>query len=113
MSLFGRLKEKWVPKDENSKAFRRQMAEKISGKLIRYTTERRDNAETVIGHDGNISLRNGQIIVLSGGEIVLRANVDDLRASELLSHDGVILTAPDLEHGGEERTIVAYYLYFR
>jgi hypothetical protein len=36
-----------------------------------------------------------------------------MKASELLSLDGVIITAPDLERNGEEHTIVAYYKYFR
>jgi len=43
----------------------------------------------------------------------MRTNVEDMHASELLSLDGVIITAPDLEQGGKERTIIAYYKYFR
>ena len=34
-------------------------------------------------------------------------------ASELLSKDGVIITAPDLEHGGAVRTVIVYYVYYR
>ena len=30
-----------------------------------------------------------------------------------LSKDGVVLTGPDLEHGGKERTVIAYYVYYR
>ena len=33
--------------------------------------------------------------------------------AELMSGDGVILTAHDLEHGGEYRSVVAYYSYYR
>ena len=36
-----------------------------------------------------------------------------MQASELLSKEGAILTAPDLENGGAVRTIVVYYVYFR
>ena len=27
--------------------------------------------------------------------------------------DGVVITAPDLEHEGRERTIIVYYVYYR
>jgi hypothetical protein len=36
-----------------------------------------------------------------------------MQASELLSKEGAIITAPDLEKGGEMRTIIVYYVYFR
>jgi hypothetical protein len=39
--------------------------------------------------------------------------VDDLQIWELLSRDGVVLTGPDLENGGVERTVIAYYVYYR
>ncbi|MBE6565226.1 MAG: hypothetical protein E7655_08145 [Ruminococcaceae bacterium] len=111
--MFKNIKNLFKSKNENSRAFRMEMAEKISNKIIKYTAERVDDVELVIGREGSISLRNGQIIVLSGGNIVMRTNVEDMHASELLSLDGVIITAPDLEQGGKERTIIAYYKYFR
>jgi hypothetical protein len=36
-----------------------------------------------------------------------------MNAAELLSKDGVIITGPDKEHGGIERTIIVYYVYDR
>jgi hypothetical protein len=36
-----------------------------------------------------------------------------MQASELLSLEGAIITAPDLENGGIMRTVIAYYVYFR
>lgn len=33
--------------------------------------------------------------------------------SELMSLEGVILQGPDLARGGEERTVIAYYTYYR
>ena len=113
MGLFSRLKKKMIPKNENSVAFRREMAQRISGKIVKYVSERKDNVESLLGHEGSISLRDGQIIVLSSGNIVMRCSADKMKASELLSLDGVIITAPDLERNGEEHTIVAYYKYFR
>ena len=59
-----------------------------------------------------INLRNGELIVLSSENIVFRAATDELTVSELMSLEGVILTGKDLEHGGKERTIVAYYTDF-
>ena len=53
------------------------------------------------------------MIVFASADILFRTPVDSLTASELMSLDGVILTGPDLEHGGEMRTVIAYYLYYR
>ncbi|MBQ7353927.1 MAG: hypothetical protein IJW62_00240 [Clostridia bacterium] len=98
---------------EDSPAFRRQMAEKIAGKHIKYVTERINNEDIVIGRQGSLCLRNGEMIVFASADILFRTPVDSLTASELMSLDGVILTGPDLEHGGEIRTVIAYYLYYR
>ncbi|MBQ8287251.1 MAG: hypothetical protein IJX76_00580 [Clostridia bacterium] len=100
-------------KKEDSPAFRRQMAEKIAGKHIKYVTERIDNEDIVIGREGSLCLRDGEMIVFASADILFRTPVDSLAASELMSLDGVILTGPDLEHGGMVRTVIAYYLYYR
>lgn len=109
--MFKFLKKK-QPK-EGTPAFRRMMAQKIAGKHIKYVTERFGNEELVIGKEGSLTLRGDEFIVFASSDILFRANVDELNASELMSLDGVILTAPDLEHGGQLRSIVAYYLYYR
>lgn len=98
---------------EGTVAFRRMMAQKIAGKHIKYVTERFGNEELVIGKEGSLTIRGDEFIVFASSDILFRAYVDELTASELMSLDGVILTAPDLEHDGIERTIVAYYLYYR
>ena len=108
MGLFGKKK-----KDPQSKQFRREMAQKINGKHLRYVTEKKDDAEEVIGREGGLNLRDDELLVFASGEVLLRCRVDDLQAWELLSGDGVVITAPDLEHGGVERTVVAYYVYYR
>ena len=100
-------------KKEDSVAFRREMAAKIAGKHIKYVTERIDNEDIVIGRQGSLCIRNGEMIVFASADILFRTPVDSLTASELMSLDGVILTGPDLEHGGEVRTVIAYYLYYR
>lgn len=109
--MFKFLKRK--PKNENSVAFRREMAKKLDGKHIKYVSERINNEELIIGREGGLNLRNGELIVFASGVVVFRADVDELTASELMSGDGVILTAHDLEHDGEYRSVVAYYSYYR
>ena len=100
-------------KDPNSLAFRRQMAERIVGHHVKYVTERRDNVDEVIGREGALALRNDELIVFASQDILFRTDVADMNASEPLSKDGVIITAPDKEHGGVERTIIVYYVYYR
>ena len=100
-------------KDTTSLAFRRNMAEKIVGHHVKYVTERREGVEEVIGREGALALRNDEIIVFASQDILFRTDVADMNAAELLSKDGVIITGPDKEHGGEERTIIVYYVYYR
>lgn len=109
--MFGLFKRKKL--DENSPAFRIMMAEKVAGKHIKYVTERIDNNDNVIGREGSLCLRDDELIVFASSDILFRAKVVDLRISELMSLDGVILSGPDIEHGGAERTVIAYYLYYR
>ena len=111
--MFKFFKKRIKPKNENSRRFKEDMATHLAGRHIKYCTERRDNVDEIVGRDGCLSLRNGEFIVFSSGDIVLRTKVEEMRASELLSLEGVIITAPDYEHGGEERTIIAYYTYYR
>lgn len=110
MSFFKRVK-----KDENSVAFRRQMAEHLNGRVVKYVSERDadSNTDIIIGKEGSITLYENEIIVLSSQNIVFRCNQDELKASELMSLEGVILEGPDREHGGKVRKIIAYYKYYR
>lgn len=100
-------------KQEDKVSFRREMAEKIASHRIKYVSERDGDTDIVIGRDGGFNIRNGEFIVSADNRVIFRAKVDDLQASELMSLDGVILTAHDIEHDGQLRTIIAYYVYFR
>ena len=51
--------------------------------------------------------------MFASSEVIFRCQVDELRAWELLSRDGVVLTAPDATCGGKERTVIVYYVYYR
>lgn len=110
LKLIDRL---FPPKDTSGKRFRKKMAEHIAGKSLKCVTEKIDNAEEVIGRDGMIVLRDGIIVVYSESDVLFSANIYELSAWELLSLEGVVLTAPDISHGGEERTVICYYKYWR
>ena len=111
--MFGFIKRLTKPRNENSLRFKQEMAAKINGRHIRYVTERIDYSDTVIGHDGCIAVRNGELIVLSDGVEKFRVDVADMTASELMSLEGVILSGPDKESNGNYRTVIAYYKYYR
>jgi len=110
IKLFKRLTK---PKNENSLRFKQDMAERMNGRHIRYVTERENDQDIVIGHDGCLAYRNGELIVLSDGVVKFRVKVAEMKASELMSLEGIILSGPDIENGGIERTVIAYYKYYR
>lgn len=110
MGLFKKLTKS---KNPDSKKFRREMAYAVSGQHIKYVTEKRDGVDEVIGRNGGLNIRNDELIVYASADILFRCPVDELQIWELLSRDGVVLTGPDIEHGGAERTVIAYYVYYR
>ena len=103
---------KRTPK-EGTPAYRQMMAQKIAGKHLKYVTERIGNEETVVGKEGSICVRDGEVLVYASMDVLFRCPVDQMDASELMSLDGVILSGPDATRDGEVRKIVAYYLYYR
>ncbi len=110
LKLFKRLTK---PRNENSLRFKQEMAERMNGRHIKYVTERENDSDTVIGHDGCLAVRNGELIVLSDGVVKFRVKVAEMTASELMSLEGIILSGPDIEHNGIYRTVIAYYKYYR
>mgnify|MGYP001034027233 FL=1 len=100
-------------KNPESKRYRMQMARRICGHHIKYVTERKDDVEEVIGRSGGLNIRGEELLVFASGQVLLRCKIAQMQAAELLSKDGVVITAPDLEHGGEVRTVVAHYVYYR
>ena len=110
MALFKRLGKS---KNPDSRRFKREMAYAVVGQHIKYVTEKRDGVDEVIGRNGGLNIRNDEFIVYASSDVVFRCPIDDLEIWELLSRDGVVLTGRDLEHGGAERTVIAYYVYYR
>lgn len=100
-------------KNPESKRYRMEMAQRICGHHVKYVTERRDGVEEVIGRSGSLNIRDGELLVFASADVLMRCDIAKMQAAELLSHDGVVITAPDLEHDGAERTIIVYYVYYR
>ncbi len=104
-------------KDTKSPKYRLAMAQRITGYPIQYVTERETEGESynekVVGKGGCISLKDDEVIVNASGETVLRCKIVDMDAWELMSGNGVSITAPDLEHGGRVRSIIVHYVYYR
>lgn len=111
--MFNSIKNLFKKNDENNPRYRREFAARLNGRHIRYVSIRVDNEDVVIGHDGCLAIHNDEFILMSDGICKFRTKIDDLCASELMSLDGVILQGPDLENGGEERKVIAYYKYYR
>ena len=110
MKLFA--KKNKPPKDTKSVEFKRYMAAKLNGRSIRYVLQREDNSDRVIGKDGFIAVTDGILSVNCGVKTLFSAQVDMLEAWEFLSLEGVTLTGYDLVEG-RERTVMAYYKYYR
>ena len=100
-------------KDPESKAFRREMAMSVCGQHIKYVTEKRNGVEEVIGKNGGLNIRDDEFIVYASAKVLFRCKIDELQIWELLSKDGVVLTGSDIESGGKERTVIAFYVYHR
>ncbi len=97
----------------NSKRYKYDMAKQICGHHVRYVTEKRNGVDEVIGREGGLNIRDDELIVFASADILMRCKIEKMQAWELLSKDGVVITAPDEAHGGEERTIIVYYVYYR
>ena len=109
----GLLSALGLKKKPTSVAARKSRAMELHGQAIKYVTERVDDNDNVVGRGGSISVRNGELLLFSSDKILLRADVTLLDASYLLSGDGVVLEAPNIDEGGRVRRYVAYFVYYR
>ena len=110
--MLGKLFQK-KKKNPDSKQYRFEMAKQMANHHIRYVTEKINGVDEVIGKNGGLNIRDDEMIVFASADIIFRCKIEQMQAWELLSKDGVVITAPDLEHGGRERTIIVYYVYYR
>ena len=100
-------------KNPDSKRYKYDMAKQICGHHVRYITEKINDVDEVIGREGSLNIKEDELLVFGSGDILMRCKIEKMQAWELLSKDGVVITAPDDAHGGVERTIVVYYVYYR
>lgn len=100
-------------KDEQTAAFRYNMAKQIDGRHLRYITERCEPDEVVVGKDGHVNITSqDELSVVCGIKTIFRAKIEDLAISHLMSLEGSVLEGYDLENE-RERKIVIYYKYHR
>ena len=112
--MFKKIVEKLTKsKNPDSKRYKYDMARQMCGHHIRYVTEKRNGVDEVIGKNGGLNIRDDELIVFASADIIMRCKIEKMQAWELLSKDGVVITAPDEEHGGVERTIIVFYVYYR
>ena len=102
-----------IKENPESREFRWKMARQICGHHVKYVTERINDVEEVIGKNGALNIRGDELLVFASADVLMRCKIEQMQAWELLSKDGVVITAPDLEHGGVERTIMVFYVYYR
>jgi len=100
-------------KDPNSKRFKWDMARQICGHHVKYVTEEIDGTHEVIGRSGGLNIKDDELLVFASADVLMRCKIEEMQAWELLSKDGVVITAPDLEHGGKVRTVIVLYVYYR
>ena len=112
--MLKRLKEHlFQSKNPQSKSYRYAMAQRICGHHVKYVTERRDNVDEVIGRSGGLNIKDDELLVFASADVLMRCKIEEMQAWELLSKDGVVITAPDLEHDGKLRTVIVHYVYYR
>ncbi len=111
--MFNKIRGIFRNKSADSTAFMIQKVKSLDGKTIRYVSERRNNVDEVVGRAGAFNIKGDEFVVMSSFDVVFRCKLEALSASDLMSLDGVVLQGPDLENGGKNRTIIAYYSYYR
>ena len=114
MGFIGKIIERATrSKDPNSKRFKWDMAKQICGHHVKYVTEEINGTHEVIGRSGGLNIKDDELLVFASADVLMRCKIEEMQAWELLSKDGVVITAPDLEHGGKVRTVIVHYVYYR
>ena len=110
--MFRKKKDK-APRDTKSIKYKEWMAGRLDGMSLKCVSERINGVEEIVGRGGAVAVRDGELIVYSSMDIVFRCAVRSMDAWELMSLDGAVITAPDLEHDGDIRTVTVHYTYWR
>ena len=114
MGIFKKIFEKATKsKNPDSKRYKWDMAKMICGHHVKYVTEEINGTHEVIGRSGALHIKGDELLVFASADGLMRCKIEEMQAWELMSHDGVVITAPDLEHDGKERTVIVHYVYYR
>ena len=89
-----------------------EICSKLDNRKLQYVTERLLDGEIVVGKSGYINVRDGQMIIFCEGKNIFRSDITKTECADLMSLAGVIINGFDLE-SESNRTLVAYYLYYR
>ena len=88
-------------------------AEELSGVVIKYSTERQNDMEIVVGKAGSLMLREDTFFIYSSIDTVFSAKLNDIKISFLMSGDGAIISGNELTHGGVYRSVIVHFTYYR
>ena len=110
--MFGKRRDA-PPRNTASVKYKEWMARRLDGMSLKCVSEKVDGVDEIIGKNGAVAVRDGELIIYSSMDVVFRCEVRQMNAWELMSLSGVVITAPDLEHGGNVRTVTAHYTYWR
>ncbi len=100
-------------RQKKQEATLKEMYSRINNKRVAYAVERMpDGTERVVGKDGSVNLKDGEIFVRVGGVYAFRGILSETNVAELMSRNGITVKGLDTETG-QERSIVAYYDYYR
>ena len=110
MSLFNRKQHQ----EENDSM---RLIARLDERTVKYVTRRcldenGSSVENVIGKNGAINTKNGNIVVVCNGKEVFRCLIKDAKCGELLSLAGVVICGLNKDTQQQD-TIVAYYQYYR
>ena len=83
--MFNWIKKLTKSKNPNSKRYRYEMAQRISGHHVKYVTERINDVDEVIGRSGSLNVRDDELLVYASFDVLMRCKIVDMQASELLS----------------------------
>lgn len=99
---------------KNKKGAHSYPLERLQGSEIAYITARdgANNEETVLCKDGTINITADELIILWNNKIVFRQKLADLKISDLMSLDGIIICYDDAALK-EQKVITAYFKYHR
>ncbi|MBP1576706.1 MAG: hypothetical protein IJC85_04680 [Oscillospiraceae bacterium] len=102
----------WLKDLKEAKAIKK-LYEHINDKHIAYATMRMpDGSEKIIGKEGSVNIKDGEILLRVGDTFAFRGDLDSVRIGQLMSLNGVTIQGYD-KASGTQRSVIGYYEYHR